>query len=74
MINVAPIRAAVAAAPGDMIALSKAQIAQLLDEAETGQQAKRQLKRLGAIEGIGSGAWRGYDAGIAAEPTGQKPQ
>lgn len=52
MINVAPIRAAAAAAPGDMVALSKTQLAELLGEIEAGQQALRQLKLLGAIDAL----------------------
>lgn len=53
MINVAPIRAAAAAAPGNMVAISKAQLAQLLGEVEQGQSAIRHMKLLGAIGNLG---------------------
>ncbi len=49
MINVAPIRAAARAAVGDVVAIGKDQLEQLLNELETGQRAVRELKILGAI-------------------------
>jgi len=46
MINVAVSRAALAAIPGDLVALTKAQVAELLTEAERGQIAERALATL----------------------------
>lgn len=68
MINVAPIRAAAAAAPGDMVALSKAQLEELLGEVEQGQGARRHLQMLGAIDSIGSAPIvGGYDVGTGPD-------
>lgn len=49
MINVAPIRAAAAAAPGRAVLIGKDQLDQLLAEVETGQAAKRELRLLTAV-------------------------
>jgi hypothetical protein len=49
MINVAPLRAAARAAPGDAVGVSKVEFEQLLDEVEEGQRAKRELRILTAI-------------------------
>ena len=53
MIHVAPIRAAIEAAPGDEVAVSKAQLRQMLDEIETGQGAKAQLRQHKMLDAIG---------------------
>lgn len=56
MINVAPLRAAALAAPGDVVGVSKDQLEQLLTELEAGQRARRELLMLTAISasaGIG---------------------
>jgi hypothetical protein len=55
MINVAKIRADVEASPGELIGISKAQLAELLDETERGQRAQRELrnvKTIAAVAGI----------------------
>ncbi|WP_156679360.1 hypothetical protein [Sphingomonas profundi] len=44
MIDLGKIRASVEEAPGDIVALSKAQIRELLDDVERGYVATRQLK------------------------------
>jgi hypothetical protein len=44
MINVASIRAAASATPGDIVGISKAQLAELLGELEAGQRARRALQ------------------------------
>lgn len=44
MINVASIRDFAQACPGENVGLTKAQLAQLLDEVERGQSAQRQLQ------------------------------
>lgn len=49
MINVASIRRAAAATPGDVIAMGKDQLEQLLHEAELGQTARRELRMRNAI-------------------------
>lgn len=46
MIDLRTIRAAVRACTGDAVAFTKAQVEQLLDEAEAGQAAQRQLATL----------------------------
>ncbi len=78
MINVATIRAAVQAAPGDMVAMSKTQLAELLGEVEAGQQALRHLQELDDVERIAGGGtdpiWVGYDAGIDVDQAQRSPQ
>ncbi|WP_295560594.1 hypothetical protein [uncultured Sphingomonas sp.] len=49
MINLASIRTAAAATPGNVIAMEKEQLEQLLHEAELGQTARRELRMLSAI-------------------------
>ena len=49
MINVAAIRAAAAATDGDIVALGKDQLEQLLEEVLVGQAARRQLHLSTAI-------------------------
>ncbi|WP_242140850.1 hypothetical protein [Sphingomonas sp. TREG-RG-20F-R18-01] len=56
MINVAHTKAALAALEGDTIALPKAQVAQLLDEVESGQRARRALINIKTIIAIGANA------------------
>lgn len=59
MINVAHSKAALAAMPGDIIPLPRAQMAELLLEVEVGQQARRALttlKTMIAIAASTSGA------------------
>ena len=46
MINVALSKAALAVLPGEIVALPKAQMAELLAEVEIGQNARRQLKTI----------------------------
>jgi hypothetical protein len=52
MLDVAKARADMMAAPGDHLVYTKAQAAQLLDEAELGQQARRTVRAMGAVLGI----------------------
>jgi hypothetical protein len=56
MLNVAQIRAAVAASPGDAVAMTKGQIAQLLTEIEIGQNARRALTNLRSLTAIAASA------------------
>lgn len=46
MINVAHARSQIAALPGDALVIPKAQYAQMLNELETGQHARRSLTKL----------------------------
>lgn len=52
MIDTSSIRAAARAIPGDTVGISKAQLDELLDEAETGQRARRELQLRHAVEGL----------------------
>ena len=52
MINVAHARTAIASVPGDVVAMPKAQYAQLLAELETGQHARRALTNLRTIVAV----------------------
>jgi hypothetical protein len=52
MINVAQIRSAALASPGEVVGLSKAQLAELLAEIEIGQQARRALTNLRSLTAI----------------------
>ena len=61
MIDLASIRAAARAQPGDSVGMSKAQLELLLEEIETGQRARRALKVL--VTDMADPAC-GYQAGI----------
>ena len=63
MINVASIRAAAVATPGEHVALTKVQLDQLLEEIETGHRAYRLLKSMGAIGKITGAGTDGVSAG-----------
>lgn len=56
MINVAQARAALLAAPGDTVAFSKEQAAQLLAELEVGQKARRALSNLRTMTAVAASA------------------
>lgn len=56
MINVAHLRAFVAASPGDRIDVSKAQMAELLADIEIGQTARRSLSHLRTETAIAASA------------------
>jgi hypothetical protein len=52
MINVAHARAAIEAAPGDIVGLSKGQLAQLFAELEIGQRARQALTNLKTMTAV----------------------
>ena len=52
MINVPKIRAAAEQLPGDMVGISKEQLGELLDAAERGQRAYRELINLKSIAAV----------------------
>lgn len=52
MINVAHARTAIASVPGEIVAMSKSQYAQLLTEIETGQNARRALTNLRTLVAV----------------------
>jgi hypothetical protein len=52
MIDLVKARAAVAAVSGDHVVMTKAQAAELFDEAEIGQQARRTVRAIGSVLGI----------------------
>lgn len=56
MINVAQARAAMAAAPGDTVAFTKAQAAQMFSEIEVGQNARRALCNLRTMTAVAASA------------------
>lgn len=56
MINVAQSRAAVAAMHGDIVAMTKAQFAELLAEVEIGQNARRALTNIRSVVAIAASA------------------
>jgi len=56
MINVAQIRSAASASPGDIVGVSKAQLAELLTEIEIGQRARRALTNLRSLTAIAASA------------------
>lgn len=54
MINVASIRSAARALPGDIVGIGKAQLDELLAEVEQGQRARRELRMREAITPSGA--------------------
>ena len=52
MINVAKSRTALTGLKGDIVALTKAQMAELLDEVEIGQHARRSLTNIKSVVAI----------------------
>lgn len=52
MINVAHVRAAAAAMPGDVVTMTKAQLAELLADLELGLQARRSLTNIKSVVAI----------------------
>ncbi|MGN6270876.1 MAG: hypothetical protein ACTHM0_13410 [Sphingomonas sp.] len=52
MIDVPKIRAAANDLPGDMVAISKAQLGELLDATERGQRAYRELINLKSVAAV----------------------
>ncbi|WP_156680055.1 hypothetical protein [Sphingomonas profundi] len=58
MVNFAKSRADIEAMPGDLVAVPKAQLFELLEKAEIGQNAERLLSSIETIAGIGAGSMR----------------
>lgn len=52
MINVAQIRAHIEATQGDVLAVPKVQLVEMLAEMETGQHARRALKNIRSLVNI----------------------